>query len=81
MNALVAVKVMSAVKAIVAKENKMSKVKNHIIYNSDPEELKRLASEYVMIGRDVDLDLRNGQLTILALPRQKQPKTKQYKRR
>ncbi len=54
----------------------MAKMKNQRIY-SNPEHLKMLAEEQrVYIGRDYELDLKAGCLTIYALPRKRVKKRK-----
>lgn len=47
----------------------MARPRNHVIYNSDQDELKRLAEEYQMLGRDIDLT--PGKLVVYALPKRK----------
>ena len=47
----------------------MAKIRNKIHRSNDPEYLKTLAEETEFIGREFDLDLKAGTLTVLALPR------------
>jgi hypothetical protein len=48
----------------------MAKPKNHVIYDyNDQDKLVRLAEEYAMLGRDVQVEL--GKLVVFALPRRK----------
>lgn len=56
----------------------MSKHKNKVHRSNDPEVLKRLAEEIEFIGREFELDLSKGILTVFALPR-KHKKSKEVK--
>ena len=47
----------------------MAKPKNHYIYDSNQETLKRLQEEYQMLGRDTRLS--DGVLVVLALPKRR----------
>jgi len=45
------------------------RVRNHIIYSTSEAELVRLQEEYVSLGRDAKLELKEGKLTVFAIPR------------
>jgi hypothetical protein len=55
----------------------MAKVKNQRIWSTDREFLTRLAEDFEFIGRPHRLDLKNGCLTVFALPQRKPKKKKQ----
>lgn len=58
----------------------MAAVKNKRHYSKDPEYLKMLADECEnYMGRDFELDLKNGVLIVFALPKRhkKSPRTKE----
>lgn len=56
----------------------MARARNLRIYNTDPEVLATLRSEYIMLGFDTSLE--NGCLTVYAL-RRKKPKKKDNEKR
>jgi len=45
------------------------RVRNHIIYSTSEAELVRLQEEYISLGRDAKLELKEGKLTVFAIPR------------
>lgn len=47
----------------------MTKIRNQRFYSEDREWLQNLASEFEWIGREYQLDLKAGTLTVFALPR------------
>lgn len=60
----------------------MAKSKNQKIYSTDTEWLKMLAEENEQyIGREFKLDLKNGILTIFALPKRHKKSPKEKKTR
>lgn len=47
----------------------MSAVKNHTIYDTDINTLKRLCDEYKLLGRDAQVYEKENKLVVFALPR------------
>lgn len=47
----------------------MAKPKNHVIYDTNQEELVRLRDEYELLGRHTKLE--DGKLVVFALPRRR----------
>ena len=58
------------------KQRNNMKIKNHRIYSQDIDFLKRVAEDYDFLGRRYHLDIKNGVLTVFALPPRKRKKPK-----